>query len=343
MNGSAVPPDVRPVDPLLGDWCDRHLGSRAIEQFFGVQHLSAVHGVRLADGREVVLKVRGALDRQAACAAVHEAMWWAGIPCPRPLAGPAPLAEGDLAVLSGGGAGYGLADASLLAVNAETWEGEGVAAVGAIGAAGYGRMLARMVAAAPAIAALTTLDPPVPWLHWDHRHPARVWPPAASDRWDPHRIDDEIDPMVHEVARRARARLLASDVATLPRVAAHGDFEAQNCRWVQGGDGQPRLVIHDWDSVVAMPEAVLAGNSAFQYNSVVDCAITTMAQNDDFLSAYVAERGRTWTEQEWQVAHAAGAWVGAYNAAFEHLKGGPGPVTAGLRDQAQWRLARAGA
>jgi hypothetical protein len=126
-------------------------------------------------------------------------------------------------------------------------------------------------------------------------------------------------------------------------VAAHGDFEAQNCRWVQGPDGGERLVVHDWDSVVAMPEAVLAGNSAFQYNSVLDCSITTIAQNDEFLAAYATERGRPWTELEWQVAHAAGAWVGAYNAAFEHLKGGPGPVTAGLHDQGAQRLRRAGA
>ncbi len=126
-------------------------------------------------------------------------------------------------------------------------------------------------------------------------------------------------------------------------VAAHGDFEAQNCRWVPGPDGAQRLVIHDWDSVVAMPEAVLAGNSAFTYVSVLDCEISSMAQNDEFLAAYAAERGRPWTELEWQVAHAAGAWVGAYNAAFEHLKGGPGPVTVGLHEQAQWRLARAGA
>ena len=149
--------------------------------------------------------------------------------------------------------------------------------------------------------------------------------------------------MVHEVARRARARLLAPDVATLPLVAAHGDFEAQNCRWVTGEQEQPRLVIHDWDSVVAMPEAVLAGNSAFNYVSVLDCEISTIAQNDEFLAGYAAERGRPWTELEWQVAHAAGAWVGAYNAAFEHLKGGPGPVTAGLHEQAGERLRRAGA
>jgi hypothetical protein len=330
------------VDPLLAAWCGRHLGSLPEEQFFGVQHLSSVHGVRLADGREVVLKVRDALDRQLACTVVHEAMWRAGIPCPRPLAGPAPLAEGVVEVWVAGGEGHAV-DARTLAVNAETWEGDGVAAVGELGAAGYARLLARMAAAAPAVDNLTTLAPPVPWLNWDHGDPTRVWAPPASDRWDPHRIDDDIDPLVHEVARRARARLLAPDVATLPLVAAHGDFEAQNCRWVPGPDGAQRLVIHDWDSVVARPEAVLAGNSAFTYVSVLDCEISSMAQNDEFLGAYADERGRSWTQLEWQVAHAAGAWVGAYNAAFEHLKGGPGPVTEGLHEQAQWRLARAGA
>ncbi len=331
------------MDPLLIDWCVRHLGSPPAEQFFGVQRLSAVHGLRLADGQDIVLKVRGALDRQVACTVVHEAMWRSGISCPRPIAGPAPLAVGDTPVLVAGGEGDELVDARTLAVNAETWEGEGVAAVGALGASGYGRLLALMVAAAPAVAELTTLDPPTPWLHWDHGDPDRLWPPPASQRWDPHRIDDEIDPLVHEVARRARARLLAADVATLPLVAAHGDFEAQNCRWVAGEEGRPRLVIHDWDSVVAMPEAVLAGNSAFNYVSVLDCEISTLAQNDAFLAGYAAERGRPWTELEWQVAHAAGAWVGAYNAAFEHLKGGPGPVTAGLHEQAGERLRRAGA
>jgi hypothetical protein len=331
------------MEPLLASWCVRHLGSPPVERFFGVEHLSAVHGVRLADGREVVLKVRDAQDRQLACTVVHEAMWRAGIPCPRPLAGPAPLAEGDSAVPVTGGEGDEFVDARTLAVNAETWEGHGVPAVGAFGAAGYARLLARMVAAAPSVDDLTTLDPPVPWLNWDHRDPTRVWPPPASDRWDPHRIDDEIDPFVREVARRARARLLAPDVMTLPLVAGHGDFEAQNCRWVPGPDGAERLVIHDWDSVVAMPEAVLAGNSAFTYVSVRDCEITSLAQNDEFLAAFAAERGRPWTQLEWQVSHAAGAWVGAYNAAFEYLKGGPGPVTDGLRDQADERLRRAGA
>lgn len=333
-------------DALIASWCARHLGSPAVAQFFGMQRLSAVHGVRLADGREVVLKVRGTQARHAAAAIVHEANWAAGIPCPRPLSGPEPLVDGagpdgEAGTLAAGGEGNESAAACRLEVNAETWEGEGVAAVGPIGAAGYAALLARMVAAGPAVGGLPTLDPPTPWLDWAHGTPGRVWPPPASDRWDPHRIDDEIEPLVHEVAERARARLLRPDVAGLPLVAAHGDFEAQNCRWVPDPGPGSRLVIHDWDSVVAMPEAVLAGNSAFTYVSVEDCDLSTQEQNDEFLTAYAAERGRPWSELEWQVAHAAGAWVGAYNAAFEHLKGGPGPVVEGLRVQAAWRLGRA--
>jgi len=330
---------VERVDPLLAAWCAEHLGSPAVGRHFGLRRLSAVHGVTLADGRAVVLKVRAAQPRQAACATVHEALWAAGIPCPRPLAGPRPLAVGrrEVPVLAEGDeAGV---DARSLAVNAETWEGEGVAGLGPLSPHGYGRLLARMVALAPQVADLPTLMPDV----WRHRDPARVWPPPASPRWDPHRIEEHLDPLIIEVASRARARLLREDAAALPEVAGHGDFEAQNCRWVRGPDGAARLVVHDWDSVVAQPEAVLAGNSALAFVSVDDCAISTIAQNDAFLAGYAAQRGRRWSALEWQVAHAAGAWVGAYNAAFEHLKGGPGPVTRGLREQAEARLRRAGA
>jgi hypothetical protein len=41
-----------------------------------------VRGLRLADGREVVVKVRPRLARLAGCAVVHRALWTAGYPCP---------------------------------------------------------------------------------------------------------------------------------------------------------------------------------------------------------------------------------------------------------------------
>ncbi|HEX6887954.1 MAG TPA: hypothetical protein VF143_07595 [Candidatus Nanopelagicales bacterium] len=339
------------VQRLLDAWCRRHLGAGIAAQFFGLQRLSAVHGVRLADGREVVLKVRDAQPRQRACAIVHEAVWDSGAAaCPQPLVGPLPLAQGaePVPVPADGSGDRGedpvLLDARGLAVNAETWEGEGRTGLGALEPQGWGALLARMTAVAPPVAALPRLDPPTPWLHWAHGVPGRVWPPPASPRWDPHRVEATMDPLVPEVAHRAAARLSAPDIASLPVVAGHGDFEAQNCRWVAAtGAVAPRLVVHDWDSVVALSEAVIAGNSAMTFVSTDDCDISSLDQNDAFLEGYARERGRPWSALEWQAAHAAGAWVAAYNAAFEHLKDGPGPVTAGLHGQGRERLARAGA
>ena len=83
------------VDERLAAWCRRQLGSAPVERFFGADHLSQVHGLRLADGREVVLKLRGRQELLLGCHAVHRAVWEAGIPCPEPLVGPQPLADDE--------------------------------------------------------------------------------------------------------------------------------------------------------------------------------------------------------------------------------------------------------
>lgn len=337
-----MPVDDLP-DQLVSRWCAAHLGSPATAQFFGMRRLSAVHGVRLADGRRVAVKVRVAEPRLHACARVHEALWTAGIPCPRPLAGPAALAEAGEPVLVAGDGGGDPVDARWLAVTAETWEGEGDTGVGEPDAATFAQLLARMVAAAPPVADLPTLEPAVPWLWWDHVAVGRTWPPAASERWDPHRIAERLPTVITDTARRARARLLAPDVVSLPRVAGHGDLTAQNCRWVPGPDGGQRLVVHDWDSIVARPEAVLAGNSALTYLELDAGDISSLDQHEHFVEAYAEARGRPWSRVERQAAHATAAWVASYNAAFEYLKGGPGTVAHKLADQAAERLARAGA
>ena len=51
------------TDDRLATWCVRHLDSAPVERFFGADHLSEVHGLRLADGRKVVLKLRGRQER----------------------------------------------------------------------------------------------------------------------------------------------------------------------------------------------------------------------------------------------------------------------------------------
>src|SRR3712207_5946882 len=75
-------------------WCLEHLGSAPTSELFRSGHLSTVIGVRLADAREVVVKVRPDLPRIAACVEVQRHLFAAGFPCPAPLVGPVPFRNG---------------------------------------------------------------------------------------------------------------------------------------------------------------------------------------------------------------------------------------------------------
>lgn len=96
----------------IAAWCEEHLGAATAETLFTTGNLAHVSGLRLVDGREVVVKIRTPERRQAGCAVVQRHLWQAGFPCPEPLAGPAPLnrAAPELAVnaetLVRGGAPY---------------------------------------------------------------------------------------------------------------------------------------------------------------------------------------------------------------------------------------------
>src|SRR5262249_60092554 len=81
-------PRVPGADPVrLALWCAEHLGSPATAELFRSGYLSAVIGLRLADGRKVVVKVRPGSPRIAACVDVQRRMFQAGYPCPEPLTG----------------------------------------------------------------------------------------------------------------------------------------------------------------------------------------------------------------------------------------------------------------
>src|SRR5438445_4320460 len=72
-------------------WCTRWLSAPPAAELFEVGYLSTVKGLRLTDGREVVVKVRPRGSRLAGCAVVHRALWTAGFPCPEPLVDLQPL------------------------------------------------------------------------------------------------------------------------------------------------------------------------------------------------------------------------------------------------------------
>lgn len=305
---------VMTLDRTVSSWLVAVLGAAPVEVFFEASSMSQVWGVRLDDGREVAVKQRGGGRRLAIVAAAHRSALLGGIDTPALLAGPDRV--GDEAWLT-----------------AEEWRAEGAATPEGDAPVLYADLLARLVRALADVDA-TGLAPP-PWLDYAHGDPTRVWPPPASPRWDPHRIEGALPPALVDVARASRERLRRHD---LPPVLGHADLNGLNVRWV--GD---RAIVHDWDSVALLPEAVLVGGLAADHPAAPDAgALADIPTGTRVIAAYEAATGRSLTAEETEVAWAASAWLACYNAAFEYLHGEPGAVAAGiLRDGAE-RLALAG-
>lgn len=78
--------DELSLPPWFAAWCGDRLGSPPGAVAFGVQSISTVCGLRLADGRDVVVKLRpDEGGRAAACVAAQAVLAGRGFPCPGPL------------------------------------------------------------------------------------------------------------------------------------------------------------------------------------------------------------------------------------------------------------------
>jgi hypothetical protein len=301
------------VDVELSAWCRTHLGSAPATVFFEASSMSRVRGVLLADGRRVAVKQRDASDRVLACAAAHRAAAAAGIDCPALLVAPVRLGPGTW-------------------VTAEEWRDDGSPEPPPRAAERYADLLRRLVVSLDG-AEPDRFAPPPPWAWYDHDAPGRVWPPAASPRWDPHRegvVPDEL----MRLAAAARERLVAE---RLPVVVGHSDLNGLNVRWTP--DATP--IVHDWDSLAARPECVLAGILAVNHVELPGAgAIASLDRTAEVLEHYEARR--PFSDVERELAWAAGVAVAAYNAAFEYLHGQPGDVARRIASDGGERLRRAG-
>ena len=298
-------------DAFLADWCDRHLRARPACVLFRSGHLSEVVAAELADGSRVVIKARPCDPRIAGCTAVQEHLARAGFPCPKPLAGP---------VQAGG-----------LTVTAEALVSGGSQLPADGGAGPFAALLARLISSAPSPADVPSLAPSPPWTGWDHPGPG-LWP----DRDDRGRdLNSTPGPAwVDAAARGVRERLRA---LAAPLRIGHGDWESQNIRWTAG---RP-LAVHDWDSVIAQPEAAIVGlASAVWAAQGGPGEAATIAQTAEFVDAYTHARG-DWSAQDDAAAWRAGLWVRLFNAKKDATEGG-GPQLDLLRDEIDERLHRAG-
>ncbi|HLF78579.1 MAG TPA: hypothetical protein VJB57_13945 [Dehalococcoidia bacterium] len=302
-------------DGSLRSWCKTVLGSEPAATLFKVVHLSSVVGLRLTDGREVVVKARPYAERFEACFQVQLHLWEQGYPCPQPLVGPA-LLDG-------------------LALTAEAFVPGGTQLEpGPDSALRFASALAQLVGLAPSPPSLPSLAPQLPWVGWDYEGPG-IWP-AADD------LDDDLnsreDPTwLDELGTRVRLRFLEFEGAC---VVGHGDWESQNLRWL----GRELHVVHDWDSVAAMPEPMLAGAAGAIYTvNEWPLSDATIEETAAFLEAYEEARRERWNADARQVFWATGLWVKAFNAKKETFRGNAGPALQSLAQEAEQRLELAGA
>lgn len=298
----------------LGPWCADQLGDEPVRVLFAARSVSAVFGLRLAGGRDVVVKARPDEGRASSCVAAQAQLAQRGFACPRPLT-PA-VAVGALAVhaeeMRSGGDPL-LGDSPEVAVRC---------------AAVFARLMR----------ALADVDvaPPLPnprWVRWDHADPG-LWPRIGElDERDQRAVPAH----VVDAAARARERLLAAD---LPCVLGHADFEAQNLRWRRDGRVE---AVHDWDSLAWQPEAALVGAACGAFASASPPTLAPVESSAAFLAAYQDHRGRGFTAREREVAWAASLWPAAHNARWEAVHGTSPVCGRAVRAQAAERLRRANA
>jgi hypothetical protein len=297
----------------LPGWCVDWLGDGPVEVVFELRQMSAVFGLRLAGGRDVVVKAREDDGRAASCVAAQARLAERGIPCARPLT-PA-VAVGALAV-----------HAEESRPGGELLRGDSPDV-----AVRYAAVFARLMAELADV----TVAPPLPnprWARWDHSD-SGLWPAIAE-------LDDRdqgaVPAYVVETADRVRKRLLATDLRC---VLGHADFEAQNLRWRDG----EAWAVHDWDSLAWQPEAALAGAASAAFASASPPTLAPIESSAAFLATYQELRGRRFTAEEQEIAWAASLWAPAHNARWEAVHGDPPVSCDAVRVQAAERLRRAAA
>ncbi len=235
--GTVLSVPLEDLPDWLPAWCLDHLGGEPAGVLFRLQQVSMVFGLRLAGGRDVVVKARAEDGRAVSCVAAQARLAGRGFPCARPLT---PVA----------GAGS-------LAVHAEEFRPGGEVLHG--DSPDIAMRCAEVFARLMAELAGVTVAPPLPnppWVRWDHTD-SGVWPAIGClDSRD----QSVVPACVADTAERARGRLLA---AGLPCVLGYADFEAQNLRW----HGREVWAVHDWDSLAWQPEAALAGAASGSFAS----------------------------------------------------------------------------
>jgi hypothetical protein len=294
----AVFPDPTPpgIAEAVEGFCERALGAPVADAEFFAAGVGSVHGVRLDDGRRVVVKVhppRASVAYLGAMQAVQRRLAAAGFPAPAPLAPPTPL-------------GRGIAVAETLLDRGAPPDGRDPAQRRAMAAS-----LAELVALARPLAALDGLRESIMAVA-----PGALWPTPHDERFDFAGTAGGAE-WIDRIATAARA--IRDRGACGGEVVSHTDWRAEHLRFADG-----RLsAVHDWDSLAVGPEPALVGAVAHAFPANWAAPEPPPVPTRDEALAFVADyeaacKGGPFTADERRQARAALVWTMAYTARCEH-------------------------
>ena len=290
--------DPAEIVRLVDAFCRVHLGSPLAASLFYISSVGSTHGVKLVDGRELVIKARPPAHTNPdhshdvpSLASVCRVLDWLrarGYPCAPLVLGPTPLANGIATVeefFERGERGDAFQPACRKAI-----------------ASGLAQLVELLRACGAEAAGVRQVRRPADLYPQPHARIFDFKATATGAEW----IDD--------FARRARQ---VEGVAAAP-VLGHADWRVEHLRFV----GDTIVATYDWDSLGYLPETVLVGGSAHGFTADWSRADVRRIPTADDLRAYIAEyeegRGRAFSRREQRAIFASCVHALAYSARCQH-------------------------
>jgi hypothetical protein len=286
--------DAEHIVAMVDRFCTEHLGSGVAGYYFATASVGATHGLRLCDGRDVVLKARQPLLENPSLmltdamldtvSSVMRFLSARGYSCPEPLIEARPLGRGNATLetfIDGPERGDGFEPDCRRAIARALYE-------------------------------LLALLREVPFAIEHLRHFARdgaLYPPPHSKLFD-FSLPTALGPAIDAVARRARA---LEAHASQP-VLGHADWKVEHLRF----DGPRVVAVYDWDSLAYCPETELVGIAAHGFTADWGRPGVRRVPSADDIRAFVQDyedaRGRPFSAEEQRSVIGRAVYTIAYGA-----------------------------
>lgn len=286
------------IAEIMNEFCQSHLGGKIRGYLFFASSVGSTHGVRLEDGRELVIKVRPppetnpylSLDRTSLDSICRTMRWLADrdYPCPKPILGPTPLARGLAtaeAFLVRGGQGNGFDPKCRKII-----------------ASGFAELIQLLRSFEGGVSCLKHFQRSASLYAQPHSKLFDFEKTAKGAEW--------IDAFA-ERARRAEAHQGKP-------VIGHADWRVKHLRFEEG-----RIVAtYDWDSLAFSAETELVGISAHGFTADWTLEGVRRIPAADDIRAYVADyekaRGQAFSKRERRSLFATCVYCIAYGARCAH-------------------------